>query len=196
MASPAHMTAFRFDADRNLHFLEKELSGYPGWKVVVGVGVDDGQPAIVEVTVTKGHPISDFVRDSGGEVIYDGPPVEHARRVTTGMLRSISLMDVTDAANAWLVGSQLGRLPDPLKDHGGRSDRYYAVWAAHYAKLLQKGSRSPIKDLAEKHGLDRDKVRDVIHQARVRGMLPKSSGGVADGQLTPKADRLLERKAR
>jgi hypothetical protein len=190
------MTAFRFDDERNLHVLEKALPGYPGWKVVVGVDVDDDQPAIVEVTVTKGHPIADFIRDLGGEVIYEGPPVEHARRVTTRMLRSISLMDVTDAANAWLVRSQLDRLPDPLKEHGGRSDRYYAVWAAHYAKLLQKGSRSPIKELAEKHGLDRDKVRDTIHQARVRGMLPKSVGGVADGQLTPKAVQLLQRKAR
>ncbi len=73
----------------------------------------------------------------------------------------------------------------------GRSDRYYAEWAFAYAKKLAEGSRSPIKDLAAEHGRSPGQVRDLIHDARVRGLLSRERQGRAAGSLTPKAIRLL-----
>lgn len=73
----------------------------------------------------------------------------------------------------------------------GRPDRQYAEWAFRYAKKLAEGSRSPIKDLAAEHGRNPGQVRDLIHDARVRGLLSKERQGRAAGSLTPKAIRIL-----
>ena len=77
----------------------------------------------------------------------------------------------------------------------GRPDRYFAEWAFAYAKKLAEGSRSPIKDLAAEHGRTPGQVRDLIHDARVRGLLSKERQGRAAGSLTPKAIRLLREDA-
>ena len=73
----------------------------------------------------------------------------------------------------------------------GRPDRHYAEWAFRYAKKLAEGSRSPIKDLAAEHGRNPGQVRDLIHDARVRGLLSKERQGRAAGSPTPKAIRIL-----
>jgi hypothetical protein len=117
--------------------------------------------------------------------------------VSARLLRCIRLTDLQQ-----LVASSLPEAPDeapgtsPLSGVGrpgnaGRPDRYFAEWAFAYAKKLAEGSRSPIKDLAAEHGRSAGQVRDLIHDARVRGLLSTERQGRAAGSLTPKAIQLL-----
>jgi hypothetical protein len=83
-----------------------------------------------------------------------------------------------------------GRLPDPTK-RGARDDTYYATWAAHYVRLAGVSS-APVAELAEKFGVTRDRVRNVLHLARQRGLLTRGTHGRAGGELTPKGDDALK----
>lgn len=79
----------------------------------------------------------------------------------------------------------------------GRSDEDYARLAAAYVDLIDRGSRSPIRDLAEElrarggDWLADESVRQLIHAARARGLLSASPPGKAGGALTPIAIELL-----
>lgn len=72
----------------------------------------------------------------------------------------------------------------------GRADIYYAAWAARYVEVLPQGS--PIKRLAGQHELKESQIRDLIHKARVRGLLTRVPQGRAGGALTDKAIALLD----
>ena len=64
--------------------------------------------------------------------------------------------------------------------------------AAAYVDLLRRHSRQPTADCAQLLGLSVSRVRDAIHQARVRKLLTGSPGqGSAGGELTPYALDLL-----
>jgi hypothetical protein len=87
----------------------------------------------------------------------------------------------------------------------GREDAYYLAFALAYVERLAEGSRRPIQDLAERppkaiKGYVSDglvaspaTVRDIIHQARVRGLLSASPKGRPGGELTRKAKGMLKR---
>lgn len=122
--------------------------------------------------------------------------------ITARLLRQVRVGDLYEVAQRQLeIMSRHTRSPaaKALADvapssrpgRAGRPDSYYAAWAARYAERLAAGSRSPVGDLAAEHGLSRAQVRDLVHEARVRGLLPKGAKGRADGQLTDKARRLL-----
>jgi hypothetical protein len=117
-------------------------------------------------------------------------PVE----VTARLLRSMPIGAIHEAVNAHLAGrgEVKGRLPDPTK-RGARDDAYYAGWAAHYVRLAGASS-APVSELAEKFGVTRDRVRNVLHLARQRGLLTRGTHGRAGGELTDKALAALERE--
>jgi hypothetical protein len=74
----------------------------------------------------------------------------------------------------------------------GRSDRFYAELAVEYARAMAAGSRTPVKDLARELALPESAVRDLVHQARVRGLLTRSGRGQPGGQPTERARALLK----
>ena len=78
----------------------------------------------------------------------------------------------------------------PRPGRGGRPDVFYARLAAQYVEVLTMSS-SPTRDLAERIGFSASSTRDFLHQARLRGLLTKSVRGIAGGELTEKAIRLL-----
>ncbi len=117
--------------------------------------------------------------------------------VSARLLRCIRLSDLQELVAASLSdhgddGPASGLLAGIGRPGtAGRPDRYFAEWAFAYAKKLAEGSRSPIKDLAAEHGRSPGQVRDLIHDARVRGLLSRERQGRAAGSLTAKAIRLL-----
>ena len=120
--------------------------------------------------------------------------------VSARLLRCIRLTDLQELVAASLPdpsdnGPASGLLAGVVRPGSvGRPDRYFAEWAFAYAKKLAEGSRSPIKDLAAEHGRSPGQVRDLIHDARVRGLLSRERQGRAAGSLTPKAIRLLRER--
>ena len=85
----------------------------------------------------------------------------------------------------------------------GRSDAFYARWAAAYVERLQRGSRHPVRDLvtrppvkiagfASSRAPDAT-VRAILHEARRRKLLTRAPAGRAGGELTEKSMQLLLR---
>ena len=81
----------------------------------------------------------------------------------------------------------------------GRPDIFYARIAARYCRILHAGRRNAVQIIASSIKQPESKVRDMVLQARKRGLLTRPpKQGRMGGQLTPKAERLLrpERKAK
>jgi hypothetical protein len=77
----------------------------------------------------------------------------------------------------------------------GRADYFYAVWAQRYEEKVDAGSGSPLKDLAQEHGIPYETVRGYIYEARNnRGLLWETTRGKAAAALTPKARELLSQR--
>jgi hypothetical protein len=89
----------------------------------------------------------------------------------------------------------------------GRPDEFYLAWAVAYIQRMAAGSRRPVLDLAESppaaitgYVSDGDftspaTVRDIIHEARSRGLLTKSPPGDRVVSSPPKAERLAKRRS-
>ncbi|MGH2658405.1 MAG: hypothetical protein ACRDHS_01775 [Actinomycetota bacterium] len=87
----------------------------------------------------------------------------------------------------------------------GRSDEFYARWAAAYVERLRRGSRHPVRDLVTRPPVKiagfasspapEATVRAFIHEARRRKLLTSAPSGRAGGELTEKSTRLLARSA-
>jgi hypothetical protein len=78
--------------------------------------------------------------------------------------------------------STRGRKPQP--------DKFYAQLASDYLDECPFGR--PIAYLAEQRGLPINTVRDLIHYCRTHGFLTKVGRGKRGGELTPKAQALLQ----
>jgi hypothetical protein len=87
------------------------------------------------------------------------------------------------------TGRRRGRKPFP--------DRFYAEVARDYVAAIDRGSDSPAADVARRRGWDREgRVRDILHEARSRGLLTPPPGVARHGgALTPKASALLDATA-
>jgi transposase-like protein len=75
-----------------------------------------------------------------------------------------------------------------------RDDRFYAEMAAAYAEAVAAGNNRPIDTIADALGRSRNTVKDVIREARARGLLSETTHGRAGGRLTAKAKRLLRQR--
>ena len=70
-----------------------------------------------------------------------------------------------------------GQCQDPLSEARTWTDTYFAVLAGQYAGLVQAGARRPIALLATQRRERPSRLRDAIHQARVRGWLTEGLRG-------------------
>ena len=73
----------------------------------------------------------------------------------------------------------------------GRDDAFYARLAMEYVERFAVGSLSPVKDGAAKRGETAGRIRDLLHEARVRGLLSKGEAGKRAGYLLPRARQVL-----
>jgi hypothetical protein len=121
--------------------------------------------------------------------------------LTTVMYRAAPIDILYKKARAWLsISVPVGLDFDvelkefklhPRPGRQGRSDTFYAGVAAQYVEISGSSS-TPTKDLAEKLHLSASRTRDLLHQARQRKLLTKTTRGLAGGQLTEKAKGLLD----
>lgn len=72
----------------------------------------------------------------------------------------------------------------------GRPDLPYAEIAYAYCELL-KSTAHPIPALADEWGVSRGRVRNMLNQARERGLLTSRGRGLVGGDLTEKAKEVL-----
>jgi hypothetical protein len=73
----------------------------------------------------------------------------------------------------------------------GRSDDFYAHIAQDYVQHVNQGEARPVHAIAQNRSLPPEQVRDMIREARRRGLLTPTRRGRVGGQLTPRAAQLL-----
>lgn len=127
--------------------------------------------------------------------------------VTSRLLRRLPLGELVDA-----VRSQLAETAQHVEHHGragrqaaasaeafarrpgraGRGDRDYAEVAEMYVSILATGDLKPVETLAAEMFLSPSQIRNVLYEARRRGLLTKAAPGRAGGRLTDECRRILE----
>jgi hypothetical protein len=167
---------------------------YSGWYALADI--DDGAevPELVALTLRAGnHPYHRLAEHAGADL--GGLETAECPPLTARLLRAVPLGLLRSVVNLHLATRRevRGRLPDPTRAKR-HDDQYYASWAGHYARAAESSPR-PIVELADKFGMDRGQVRDVIHACRRRGFLTPATRGIAGGQLTDQALDALGRKA-
>jgi hypothetical protein len=163
----------------------------------VGVGVFEAAEAIGEVgSVLEGPDRVGLNKESP-----DWPPIGSAaawlpaddltasavRTIPLRSLRAIALESVEKYGEGPLSEAERTSLSQ-RPGRAGRSDAFYAHWAARYAERI--GSKAPIAELARENGLRREQVRDLIQQARERGLLAQGRSSL----LTKKAKSILQKE--
>ncbi len=74
----------------------------------------------------------------------------------------------------------------------GHPDKFYATIAKAYVDALQRGSKSPIQDLATALDYSTHHIRDLVKNARQKGLLSAAPGrGRAGGHLTDQGRELI-----
>jgi DNA-binding MarR family transcriptional regulator len=73
----------------------------------------------------------------------------------------------------------------------GQPDSFYARVAAAYVALVEAGSTSPVKALAERETYTTSNVNNWLREARNRGLLTEARVGKAGGRLTDKGRAVL-----
>jgi hypothetical protein len=201
---------------RREYWVEERLAG--GWVAAYRLMVKGGRPVVAEVRL---HP-DDPPRAANSGRWSEDPNGIPAEGVPGRALRELRLRVAIQRFDSFLrtlrrdpiLRQQLRSLGLPLRGpvqqrrpgRAGRPDEYYLAWAVAYVERLAHGSRRPVKDLAERpprtmRGYVSDEssasvatIRDIIHQARVRGLLTESPPGLPGGELTPKAERMLKQQ--
>jgi hypothetical protein len=179
--------------------------------------VIDDRPVVAEARVFPGN-WAQPLRDG----VWSGEPSEVPAGGMPGpVLRGLKLATAMKVFEEFMkLSRDIGR-PDIERDldekgfpagvrlvprrpgRAGRSDEYYAVWAAAYITRLRVGSRRPVSDLAADPPIliegfqstdgkvSRSTIHDIIHTARERGLLSASPKGQSGGELTAKGRELL-----
>jgi len=60
-----------------------------------------------------------------------------------------------------------------------------------YLAAIAAGNRRPIREIAVAYRVTTSKARDMVHEARERGLLSKGKSGVMGGKILPRAQQLL-----
>ncbi len=183
------------------------------WLAVYELGERDGEPVIGEVRVLP-LPKSRKAERELKAALSERPITYQAekpsrpltartlRRLSPGLALELARETLLELPGKYLVGFH-GIRPEALTaprrpGRRGRSDRFWAEIAVLYVEALSRGSRRPIADVAGRlsaqgEPYSQSRVRDVVREARVRGLLTPAEGrGRAGGQLTERAKSILE----
>lgn len=191
-------------------WLEVTLGEDQEWVAAYRIVPDeDRRPAVAELRVFPNEPGRRNPGRWSAERLGDQAPVP-GHGLTARLLRQVKVAEHVDGKMTEILEAQRGRLPagrvaERLAEHGladapprfrgrGREDTYLASLASQYVQLLDQGSRTPVQALASQLGQDPAEVRDLIHEARSRGLLTAAPKGRAGGQLTERALALLPKQ--
>jgi hypothetical protein len=179
------------------------------WTSAARLAVQNGQIIVAEVRVFPNEPGRKRPEIWSAELLGTRAPVPPGG-LTTAVLRQVSLVEPRRHARAAL--SQLHRYmrrppnaesafwrANPPETRlrraraGGRDDQFYAKLATEYEHLSDPAvSRRPVADLAARHRVPRPQMRDMVREARERGLLTFFSQGRPGGSATPLAHKILK----
>jgi len=191
-----------FETGTHVSF-ETELEGAT---VEIIVRADRGKPVPSEIRIKPKQPKrARVLMEDGSQVETDLKPEERpsldplifARLHLAFINRQIE-RDMRGPFIRYLLNARLGGglidpfLALPRPGRSGRLDLDIAIWADRYVLACLKTSGRPMPLLEkERPGFTAGTLRDILHQARSRGLLTEAPRGKAGGDLTKKCLELL-----
>jgi len=178
-----------------------EVNDLPDVRVAVRLAVATGELVAIEV---------------GDSDVISGSASAVPKPISARLLRRVPFGEIESAARLLLkwelavrhhheapeVRAMLGdggrQLRESLAEarrpgRRGRNDAPYASLAAEYVKRLAS-TTTPVKDLALEMHFSDHRIRNMLAEARRRGLLTRPPSGKSGGQLTEKAVALLAQK--
>jgi len=161
------------------------------WRAEV-VGIEAGSVPSVDGEAKK--KVSPYATPIAFPAIRGGITARRLRAVRLGLLMKdteevMAKMHAVMKRDLLTWGVEEKKRPTTRRS-GAFSDRELARLAGEYVKRCRR-SRSPVADIAGQRGLSASRVRDMVHEARSRGLLSAARQGVSGGQVTPLAKRIL-----
>jgi hypothetical protein len=173
------------------------LAHPPGHLALIGLNLTvplqaGGPPAsLLTAETLRRVRIGDYVR-------FLEPMVEHLRNTANpGSLARMRAAGFGFLLDGGLTRARMPRDREP-RSRAGRprlSDVLLARVARAYLDALQRQSAQPVVDAATRLRERPERVRDLLHRARRRGLLEGNKSGVAGGTLTMRGRALLRRHA-
>lgn len=166
------------------------------YEMTMWVVAEPGGPRVSKVSVTY-EPRRRTAKKGETPTIPWQPGISHPQaEITPSLLRQLPFHPVRTAILKRISAHSPTELRRPPQDRqrpgrGGRDDIFYARWASSYVAALNRGSRSPVKDLTGTTGLSTSQIRTILNEATTRGLLIRGEPGKAGGRLTAEAIELL-----
>lgn len=181
------------------------------WVVAYRIVNDRGRPVVGEIRIFPAEENRPRLGHWSGELLGTTAKVPR-RGITSRQLRDVRVRAylqymagrvadfqarLGDMAEHWGWGAAKSNIPNRVRSTGARRgrkprpDKFYARIAADYVQALSSGSKRPIQDVAKRRKLPGGQVRDMIRQARKRGLLTRERGGVRGGMLTASGSALV-----
>ena len=180
------------------------------WVVAVRILPQDGQPVVGELRVfpsEPGRPVyggrwSAEVLGDKAKVPRGGLTARLLREVRIGESLRFFTSGFRDRHKSWLEligiwpqGRRGYTLPSTRNvsrlGRRGKPDIFYANIAKDYVKRVIAGSRSPVKEMAKARRFPPENMRDMVHEARRRGLLTSGKQGKLGGGLTDEVRAIL-----
>ena len=121
--------------------------------------------------------------------------LSHARRHITKELKVFKNMaspalvnEIEDAARSIITAKRPGS--------AGRDEFAYVALVVEYQNALDAGSKKPTHVLAEKYSLAHTTIRNMLQEARMRGLAESKGRGRLGWKLTEKGMRILNQKGK
>jgi hypothetical protein len=85
---------------------------------------------------------------------------------------------------------------EAAQQNAPRDEGYFTRIAARYADLVKAGNKRPVPVIAAELGRSARYITDCIRDGRKMGLLTPARKGRAEGKLTPKARRILNKQGK
>ena len=182
-------------------YLMMEVDEFPDWRFTLRLDDLDGELVTTELRITaKSVETVLDPKTTSSTLGFESDGVLPEAGLSTTLFRKVALDRLVKRGLAG-IGSEWAELPwnDWLPTdrsrvgRGGRSDRFYAEWAASYVRFITRGEPNPVIRLAEKECLSVSQVRTILGEARRRNLLSEAPRGRAGGYLTSLAESILSK---
>ena len=182
-------------------YLMMEVDEFPDWRFTLRLDDLEGKLVTTELRITaKSVETVIDSKTTSSTLGFESDGVLPEAGLSTTLFRKVALDRLVKRGLAG-IGSEWAELPwnDWLSTdrsrvgRGGRSDRFYAEWAASYVRFITRGEPNPVIRLAEKECLSVSQVRTILGEARRRNLLSEAPRGRAGGYLTSLAESILSK---
>jgi hypothetical protein len=201
----------------NTAWLEVAISD--DWMSAARLAMQDGQVVVAEMRVfprERAPGASPLAGEWSAEVLGALAPSPPRGGITKDLLRRVPMGQGAQhfrellrayqgkaGSMGWLAQEMFersfpgaGAVPErPRPERGtGRPDWFFAQLAADYCTAIERGSRRPVAELAARRRFPVARIRSMLHEARVRGLLTRNRRGVFGGALTSRAQEILKQR--